>query len=264
MSGIKIPKHPQTPQMAVGSAFDSFIKAEIARLLGKPNRLSELIKTVDNWEYVKIGNEICQEYIRQGCLKTLMDEGLTEIEIKGEDGLCHGILPGTDIPVAGIPDAAFSDGTPVDWKVSGYKSRKRSPTQGYTRLIHNNFNRGRHDKYYQPMHKINERWALQLIFYNWMLKQPVRKYTGAIEEIIIKDDKLYFGSFRNHIDPTYAMDIRNKVMNKWNRLAKGEIDTPKPSVYLCEPYGTPRTCTLACTYYLELFDDPIMRAVLKG
>ena len=262
LSGIKLPRGAQTVQMALGSAVDAFIKTEIALMLGKKERLADLLKNVDkqHWNIVRLGNSIAQEYVDQGCLKTLMDEGLDQIELTN----FNSPLPGTTIILGGIPDAAINSIVPADWKVSGYQSKyHKSPTKGYCRLIHNRYNRGRHRDYDLPLEEIDRRWATQLVFYNWIFGVET-KMKGAIEQIIINKDKLYFASYRNRISQLFADRIKNKLVDMWSRFKEGKIIQPTPSISLCEPYDRPRMCTTVCHLYKSIFHDDMTRQVMRS
>jgi hypothetical protein len=251
-SGVKL-KTIQTMPMAVGSAFDSFIKAEIAHLLGKPVVLAKLLETVEQPEAIPIGKQLAEQYVNQGCLRRLINEGLSDIELNFKEVEVFGV------PVYCKPDSVLGDGTPIDWKVNGYGSARGGSVEiGYFRRIRNGMDLWINSPEQFFLHQINYKWAIQLIFYWWVQNQdkldqlnlnanPMVK--GRIEQVCITPNHVDFVSYQAYAQNTFVIELRDKVQALWQRVLKGEFMEPTPSESLCHPYGHPRPCTLVCPLY---------------
>ncbi len=247
--GIRI---QQTAPMAMGSIVDSYIKAEIAQQFGKTiekTLLAELLHTVDPDYHSLIpkGKEIVEEYIKQGCLRRLLEDGLSDLEIDYKE-----------VEVFGVPlycrlDAKRSDNTPVDWKVNGFNSKFGGKgLTGYCRKIRRGMNHGPHDIYPTYLEKINYKWAVQLLMYWWVLNpESEEQPKGQIEQICVKPTHLEFYSYKANISRLFATDIKTRIQNLWPRILKGRFHKPVSSFEKCHPFGHPRPCTLVCPAYQQ-------------
>jgi hypothetical protein len=264
MRGIPPIRMPQTEQMALGSAFDAFIKTEIAVRLDLPEaekRLASLLKNVDREQQAMIpeGNKVCQEYIEDGCLDVIMEEGMCDVELlfgtKDEPMVVSGI------PIFGFPDGRIIEG-PLDWKVSGWgSSRARSPKPGYQHYTKGN---KQHVKYGIPMHEIDRRWATQLFFYNLLFDgvyDAKKEYWGAIDQIIVGQG---VASYRTSLGHDFTVALWADMICRWDKLQAGDIEPPAPNLWKCEPYGNARTCTVDCDAYQAILGDPISRAIAEA
>lgn len=276
LSNHLLPQEPQSPPMAVGSAFDSFVKAELARRLGKPeykNKLSKLLETVsnENDQYIKAGHDLFNIYVANGCLENLINDGLEEIELSIEKSIGGEIVPGTEtmfgsIPLFGKPDASLRGLIPHDWKVNGYGSNSgQSPKQGYKRCISNGVDKGPHKKVGMTLEEIDYKWGVQLVFYNWMLgNHYTDNLYGSIDQIACRGDTVAIASFRVKIGEGFARTILDQLTDMHNRFIKGEFKEPEPSFNRCEPYGNARVCTLVCDSYKKTLGDSDYRKVMKA
>lgn len=253
-------RREQTMPMAVGSAFDSFIKAEIAIALGKPNKLAELLKTVELPAAITVGKELAEKYIEAGCLKRLLDQGLNTIEMDEKKDIWG-------VPVFCRLDAALTDNTPVDWKVNGYGSQwGASPFQGYIRRMDRGMNVAIPLTRVPLMEEINRDWAIQLLFYWWVLAPPIiGPARGIIEQVAIKGKKIEFVTYKAEMGPVFVQQIKVDLVTLWNRVIKGELKDCSPNKFICHPYSRPRLCTKLCPYYGTTLgsSDPVNR-VLNG
>lgn len=273
--------------MAVGSAFDSFVKAELAHLLGKHSEqkvlLAQLLKTVDdrNSDCIIVGKKLFEEYNYQGCVRRLMDDGLTDIELESQRDILGKEVQGTEktigaVPVFCKPDAkmvfarrqiyttkVFFDAgieAPIDWKVTGAFSQSGgSPKPGYLRSYKNGCDNGRHERYGIPLEDIDQYWATQLTFYNWVLNNTEGPLPAAIEQVVVAPDSVRFVSYRTYISHEYANGIRHRLVDFWERLHSGQIKDPVPSLWTCEPFGNPRPCTVVCSAYKKTLGNPMER-----
>lgn len=248
-----IPRETETEQMALGTAFDAYIKYYLALELGKEkegkNKLAQLLSGIaeSNAHVMTLGHEICRYYIAQGKLTHLMEMGLTDIELIEEKHVkSPKIIAG--IPIFGRLDAVLKNNVPLDWKVTGYKStRTVSPKKAYYRRIQCGIEQPPHHEVGLPLELINKDWAEQLLFYNWLMGNKL--YRGAIELIVVTPNGLDFCSYAANISSDFSDALFDEVTEMWDKLSSGDITTPIPSPKTCEPYNRLRPCTPYCQYY---------------
>lgn len=224
----RLPDEPQTPPMAVGSAFDAYVKSALhVSLFGKAKRpefefdalFEAQVDAAQRDMALDAGKYVFEKYKEYGAYNDLLlelqqavNEPRFEIEVKGvvagyRDGMIdtrHGVT------FLGKPDVFFTNkhgvNTIYDWKVNGYFSNTLvSPMKGYLRL--------RESKTFHTSHKdcvasmfqgtminighyleyFKEDWATQLAVYGWLCGANVG------EEFIVGIDQLCCGP-----DPTSA------------------------------------------------------------
>lgn len=246
----------QTRPMAMGSAFDSFIKAEIAKKMGKTKSstfLAKLLENVSIPEIIPAGKKLAEQYIDSGCLNRLLDDGLEDIEIDFKKVEIFGI------PVYCRLDAFMFDLRPVDFKVNGFESSSGGSIKpGYFRRIRDGHDSGYHRDQGCPMETIDRKWAVQLAFYWWVLHHtedisgPV---SGRIEQVCIKPYKTEFVSYDAPVSTTFSIELKANIQSLWYRVLKGEFHKPTPSIMLCHPYGHPRDCVNYCPLYKKKFSE---------
>lgn len=260
LSGLTLPGIEQTPQMAVGNAFDSFIKAEISRRIHKGDDavlFAKLIQTMDNKHasLIPIGKNTYEAYVKTGFLDNLLREGLDNVEIDKKVTLPNGVR------VYIKPDAVKGD-IPHDWKTSGYgATRNYSPKPGYDLYISPYGDVKTGDPMY--MEHVNEDWAKQLCLYYWGLTEDVtpRKFNGSIDLILYTPKGLSYARYRNPISVGFQEGYLKVLENCWRACQEGEFEPPIPNKFKCEPYHNPRPCTLTCKAYEEMLADPVMRGI---
>lgn len=207
------PREPQTKPMAIGSAFDAYVKSHLHEILfGKNNDPKFTLDAIFEAQvephlrdWARGHGEYCfAQYKQAGALADLMLElemaqGTPRFEFDIM-GAIHGFREGVTLPAGtdgtltscvlmGKPDVHFINkhgaSIVLDFKVNGYCS-KASPMPGYLRLR----SAGRTDlgshKDCVPMteqgmtinvgsylERLNKPWARQLSIYAWMLGQTV-------------------------------------------------------------------------------------------
>lgn len=273
-SGIPFLESPQTKPMAVGSAFDSFVKAEIAYLLGKhkesKNLLAELLKTVSEQhaDCILVGKKLFEEYNYAGCVRRLMDDGLTDIELSSTREIFGQTVAGSEKTIGGVPvfckpDAVIGTNTPIDWKVNGALSDTgASPKKGYLRCYKNGCDQGRHDQYGIPLEDIDKDWAIQLTFYAWVAGKLEGNLPVAIEQVAVRGAVVQFASFRTYVSDSFAQAVKAQLQDYWERFNSGVVADPVPGTWKCEPFGTPRPCTVVCKAYKATLGNAIDRSMM--
>lgn len=219
---VKLPKYPQTEAMAVGSAFDAYIKNHLHTSLFGDNdpkfKLDSIFEAQVESQHRDtckvVGKYLFDKYIESGALADMMidlnkavDEPRFELEIKGTiSGYREGVTKKEmGVPILGKPDIRFinSEGGHVvwDWKVNGWYSKSNtSPLAGYImdrQQVGDSdwYRKGAHkDCFFKDVHGMsincnylelyNKDWASQLATYGWLMGEPVGK------EIIIGVDQI--------------------------------------------------------------------------
>ena len=204
-----LPRTPQLRVMAVGSAFDAYVKGAIAEdLLDQKGVAEQLMQeqVIETWriEVDGHGRRLLKLYKSSGAYNKLLKEmeGSEDVAFEFD---AKTVLP-NGVPIAGKPDLAFSkivDGQMVrvidDWKVSGFYS-KASPTSGYSRLLDaKGNNRGPHrDCMVFRKHgfdvgiggKIKPEWEDQITMYSWCLESPAQQksvWILGIDQLVLQN-----------------------------------------------------------------------------
>lgn len=201
-----IPRTPQLRVMAVGSAFDAYVKGAIAEdLLDQKGITEQLMETqvIETWriEVNGHGKRLLKLYKSSGAYSKLLKEMEGAEDIAFEfDAKC---ILSNGVPISGKPDLYFvlPDGikTIIDWKVSGFYS-KASPTPGYSRLLDaNGNNRGPH-RDCMVMRKygfevgvggdIKSEWEDQITMYSWCLEPSSAEQTVwilGIDQLVLQN-----------------------------------------------------------------------------
>lgn len=243
MMGLAWPESTQSSAAGCGSAFDAFVKAEIAERLGlqddPKNQLSNLLKSSveeQNAHVIPLGQALFMEYKRTKMLDRLMDEGLCGIEMSERKVLKVG---DTEIPVLGKPDAVLADGTMVDWKVQGSMSKSgASPTPGYCFGRRGFDYLGEHKRCGESLDQLKPEWALQLAIYSWLYSgvEPFRDLPVAIENVTVRGTKYTFTSIRTHITAGFQEQLWHRLNYAWGKAQSGEMTEANPSYNICYAY----------------------------
>jgi hypothetical protein len=166
-------REPQSQPMAVGAAFDAYIKAYLfSCLFGKNSEGSDryefdslfmsMVEEQNRDWALSNGKYVFEQYKQSGALQDLMSalsistNQRFEFDIYGQ---VHGYREGIqdtiiNVPLGGKPDLSFIINDPatkedvhviLDWKVNGYCSKYNiSPTKGYVSLKSMNMDYGAH------------------------------------------------------------------------------------------------------------------------
>ena len=238
---LKGPKLPQTKPMAIGSAFDAYVKSYLyAGLVGQNPKYTlealfeSQVEPQNRTVAFQDGKKIFDEYARLGALANLMLElstsvgkPLFEFEIKG---LIEG--PIGDVPMVGKPDVFFINDrgarVVLDWKVNGYYSANHtSPMPGYIKILPGG---GMH-KDCMPM-KVNgieinvgswfedrnSDWAAQLAIYSWLLGEKIgsQNCIFAVEQIV--GNPIRVASHRMRISREYQLELIERLSKCWKTI----------------------------------------------
>jgi len=222
LAEVAPPKMPQTVPMAIGSAFDAFVKAEMGGL--KSEALQTLfdsqveLRGEDRAFVIDAGTYCMHVYKESGAMACLLQDARWVAEGKApmyEASLTKDIcMPGSlhGVPILGKPDCAIplvnGGMLVIDWKVNGYMSTSGvSPNKGYVALreIGSTSEVKRHKSCTPeclgtvegtdilmnlcvPLEDVNADWALQVCTYAWLFGAEVGSVIVAgIDQLACKD-----------------------------------------------------------------------------
>lgn len=247
----RAPRDPQLLVMAVGSAFDAYIKSYLYKELKIGNDPQFELRTlfeaqVEEANRAKawdIGDKVFKEYVRLGgaadllvmlgdCLDCRMEFELRGA-VKRED--CSVIL-------LGKPDLYFTnrDGVRVilDWKVNGYFSKSRpSPKRGYLNVLCDEgvFKRKQHKDVHvgdcggvrvniaHPLELVDSSWARQLAIYGWLLGEEVGgEFVVGIDQLVCCDEHVFgIAQHRCTVGKVYQEELYRHCCDIWDRIVSG-------------------------------------------
>lgn len=148
LADTRAPRMPQERFMAIGSAFDAYVKSALHSAVFGPGAdpefefdaifVSQVEEQNRDW-CREHGKHIYERYVHTGSYQELLDVLLKSVEPPVFESKVEGLIDGV-VPFTGKPDCRFvlkfDDCDPVrvvlDWKVKGYCSKYgASPSKGY-------------------------------------------------------------------------------------------------------------------------------------
>ena len=256
------PRLPQEPPMAVGSAFDAYVKAAINyRLYGMAvspkfefGAIFESQVEPQHRDFaLQAGKYIFKAYKLSGAfgdLTKLLEQAVEPPRFEFKvDGTINGA------PFTGKPDCRFvldfgfdRIHCILDWKVHGYCSRyAASPSKGYM-LCRDGYTSDKpsrshgteHTNYLAHNHRgltinagymefCSDEYADQLCLYGWLLgeKPGDENVVGMIEEIVSKPAEprplLRVANHRARIKTDYQQKLLERVGRCWQAITSGDI-----------------------------------------
>lgn len=247
---------PQTVPMAVGSAFDAYVKSFLVeRLVGKDpefefNTIFEAQVEPQNRDAALVdGKTVFDAYTKQGALADLLIDlqgcvGRPRFETKIEGFVSSVTQAIGDIPLLGKPDIFFitKKGAQVifDWKVNGfYSNTGHSPKPGYVRIRTTDKNNGNSHRdahimahngmmisITHPLCSVEKDWAAQLAIYAWLLGESIgSQFIVAIDQIACDKNKGTFrvAQHRSCVTPEFQRALFEKAHKMWYTLQAGHI-----------------------------------------
>jgi len=260
LSDLKPARDPQTPPMAVGSAFDAYVKSFLVeRLLGKRPEFE--FKTIfeaqvephNRDEALGAGKAVFDFYSRcgalsdilldlQGCIGQPKFEASIEGYISPISGL-HG-----DVPLLGKPDIFFltKNGARVifDWKVNGYYSKQGiSPHKWYARIrpggechkdcwgsVHRDQGIMLCGHKEHSLCRVEPDWSAQCSIYAWLLGESVGSdFIVAIDQIACRQGgmgmipSMRVAQHRSRITPEFQEALYRRAHYIWYQIQTGHI-----------------------------------------
>lgn len=247
---VGVAKMPQTKPMAVGSAFDAYVKATLVKKLfgtatikGVDYSLDALLAAqVDpqNLDWARAaGLDVMSLYTNTGALADLVLELEAAIEAPRFEFTISGTISGTvgAVPFLGRPDLSFKTAyEPVilDWKVNGWMSASPpSPCPGYLKCR----TLGKSSKAHKDtiasavqgfvinigarLEDVNTDWAAQEAIYAWLLGTPVgTPFIAGIEQIVGRNR---VSTLRMRVGREFQLGLFERAVVAWKIIQSGDI-----------------------------------------
>jgi len=213
------PRMPQTEAMAVGSAFDCFIKCHIAEREGFSGwNLDKMLDTsIDTGlldRSIGRGKRALLAYLDSRAWYTIKDKLADCIMEKGYNKTVGGV------PLYGYPDLVYYDnGRPVvlDWKVNGYMSTRKT----YAKTTHMGHGKtcvvDRDGWLYNKIPAARLYWGDQLMTYGWFLC-GYGKEVGLQVHQLVCNDTIIVANHKVISDLTSQSDLLLRYQNAWKIL----------------------------------------------
>lgn len=225
---LKKPRPPQTEPMAVGGAFDAFVKNYVNNHFNPNDSIFEELFNAQVSEHnrdiaYKAGEECFNFYKYSGSLDKI-------VSIMDEPPIMDGRfnLINNQTPIYGIPDFLFTHTSSLkkkkivfDLKVSGYYSQA-SPSRGH--LEHKDAVLGIFgDIYYDMSHSFEQnkrQWATQLHTYGLLFDSP--DSLVMIDQIYrSRSGELKLAKYRSYLSDPFKQEVEERYHNAWNMIKKG-------------------------------------------
>lgn len=252
------PRIPQTQPMAVGAAFDAYIKSYYHKVLFdkiEPQFQFETIFETQVEEHNRdwareAGKYVFECYKTSGALADLLAElQKSESEPRFEFTLQNEV---NGIPLLGKPDLYYihKSGTPIilDWKVNGFCSKyPKSPNRGYLRIrdgwvgvpsrnanmLHKDAHPINHNgviiNIAEFLETIDKDWGTQLSTYAWLCGAEIgSEFVVAIDQIVAKPDiedkpKLRIAEHRCLVSKEFQLKAIQRYSELWEIIHSGHI-----------------------------------------
>lgn len=260
----RLPRMPQTDAMAVGSAFDAYVKAE----LGKGNFEELFCSQVEehNRSQALIDGKRClDEYKRCGAfadLQVIIHDAQFELTV--QDTVSSDLGP---IPLLGKPDAFFKnangDHVILDWKVNGFYSKRGAYiNKGY--VVERPSGRRHKEAHVINVHGVdvniagrmedfNKEWATQTAIYSWLLGAEVgSEILVCIDQLVWRNNQMVVGEHRAYVGREFQLALFSELAELWAIISSGWIFRDMP-----EEESRKRQQTLDQTC-----NDPALLAIL--
>lgn len=263
LSDKAAPRLPQTPPMAVGSAFDAEVKAALhAALFGTGSNPQFEFQTIFESQVepqcrdfaLTAGKVVMEAYKLCGAYDDLLNLLRKSIEPPRFEFKVEGTVGGA--PFTGKPDCRFvldlGQGRISciwDWKVHGYCSKyNTSPSKGYMTCL-DGFQAAKPSQSHGKEHKLfkamdyrgllinsgymefcNSEYADQLTLYSWLLGEQVgdENVVLGIEELCAKPGSpptLRYARHRGRVKADYQVALEARVKKCWQAIISGHIFT---------------------------------------
>lgn len=247
LSEVRPDRDLQNLYMAVGSAFDAYIKADLyTKVIGGSDPkfsfdvlFEESVELQNRDEVKPIGQKLFEQYASTQAYKHLL-ERLTKsiIEPQFETSLKAEI---NGVPLFGKPDILYKNPEGffviLDFKVNGYYSKNKVyPKKGYVALYENGINHGAHKdslpmvqhgerlNVAMPFESVNREWAIQTTMYSWLTGVPVgNKFIAAIDQVIPQFGSMKIACHRSLVSSHFQLELIAALQDLWNRIQTEHI-----------------------------------------
>lgn len=259
----KSPRDPQNHYMAVGSAFDAFVKVDLHKQFVNdgderytlPRMFNDQVEEHGREQAWLDGMDVYEWYKKCGAYASLCadmkDCVSPRFEAEITANVTHPKFSG-GVPILGKPDVMYvhHQGCRIihDFKVNGYYSNTPpSAKTGYVHLFQNiagiPVNAGRHPKCQTRVHKgmlingasyfnsLYADWAEQLTMYAWTMGEEVGSdYVLSVDQIVCnKSTKVIkVAKHAGICSPEYQLKLYERLHRCWYACANGHVFLDMP------------------------------------
>lgn len=232
-------KEGQTKAMALGSAFDAFVKSYLHTQLFGPSddyelrRLFEMqVEAPRRDEAWKLGQQMFDQYKKLGALVDILNLlGSASAKPRFEINITNSIRAG-EVVLNGRPDLFFisEQGVPVilDWKVNGYYSKSgHSPMPCYVKLRDGGFPKA-HAKVIRDVFKgvviaqghdfesLALDWATQTTVYAWLCGQEIEsQFVTQIHQLVCRPTGMRVAEYSSLISSGFQSKLYEELCALW-------------------------------------------------
>ena len=244
LAGYPYINEEQAEKAAIGSAFDACIKEQYADALNldkptlKPKQLYNSVGPAENRDVrILAGQHLAVQYEHTPAYKRLLISPDLDIVVDR-----YKLIDG--VALFGKLDFTPEKGMPGDWKVRF----TTTPTKGYT------WNSANHSKDADiPLEEANEPWAIQMLFYSWLLGNPISGDHPCLIHEICQDKKAEIAVYEHYkvISKHFSNLIWGQVQECWENICNlyVKIKQPTPAVHVCEKWGSICKVASRCNSY---------------
>ena len=223
------PRQPQANYFGVGSAFDFFIKALIAQRIGQllpTNMYEDQVESHNRRSksmVPRLGMAGAAAYFDSPCWERLFThDKLHKIEDQVDIRRINGI------PIWGKPDASFWTSEfgigPFDFKTTGaFANYKKAPAPGYDKYwvweegVWRE--KGPHKSAANPLEVVNEKWAIQCVFYGWLLgREPTLPMPAGIDQVVYNGGNISIAQYRKVVGVEFQQAVLERLEDAWNKV----------------------------------------------
>ena len=267
LAGLPYIKPKQGMAAAIGVAFDAYIKNYIATLLsidrpvfGIKYLINKGIDAEHRQEAMEVGQLLFNLYIDSGFVSNYFESHTLQVDLER-----YKIYKG--IPILGILDMTI-DNIPFDWKTRSMVSKSGAyPTPGWSerwKIPKGNIRRIKKEKQRDtiPLEETNRNWAVQIVFYNWLVGNDVH-HRYIIHELTKRGDDYWLAKHEGVISKEFLLEVQKLLKEMWIAISgddyKAHIKEPKPHQNICEKYNV--VCQVAdqCKFYENTLGNPLRR-----
>jgi hypothetical protein len=255
LADFRPPRTPQTQAMAIGAAFDAYVKSFLTRSLFGSLRGFDFVEIFENqveshnrdWA-MQNGAWAFECYRKSGALADLLldlqgAEDTPRFEFQIENRVAH-TKEEAGVVLLGKPDIFYKNraGCKIvhDWKVNGYMSSKTtSPRKGYMELYDAGERRGFHKDVMPkmryglmvssfPLEDVDKSWATQLSIYSWILGTPVgSEFLTTVHQLCCRGGGQFpvirVASHRNTISEGFQIGLWKRIQSIWEACKSGVV-----------------------------------------
>lgn len=235
--GTPMERTAQADYFALGSAVDCFIKVWLAHKLGQtlpPTMMEDQVEQqwrVPHSQVMRTAMYLWAAYYDSPAIPYLVEAGLARVEDDVSPRfICDPRTPDRDpVPIFGKPDASLQHENELivlDWKTT---STGKDPV-GYKKLWARSdrgvwLDKGPHPRHMDYLENLNEKWAMQLATYAWLLGHPIcAPMTAMIHQLILDGSEVRIAMIHSPISVLF----QEKLIERYHKCWEWSLEQKPP------------------------------------